>query len=384
MAYDVIVIGGGIVGAATAHALTHRGQNVLLLDRFEPGHEHGSSHGDGRVVRFNYPEPIYVEMARLAYAAWEALSTAAGRTLLQKTGLAETGSSDNPQIIAQRANFEQTGVPYEELTGSSYMQRYPQIRIPADSVVLLQADGAAAFATLAVQALWRLVAAQGGETLTGHRVTQIEADDGGVIVHSGGQSWRGRKIVLAAGAWANDLLAPLGITIPLEVTQEQLAYFSPRNEMDHSIGNLNVLLDWHKNPPFYTIPQIEVPGMKLGWHHTGKPVDPEQRRPDDQEILAGMHDYIKERFPHLNPEPIQTVTCLYTSTPDLHFVMDTHPTLRNVVIGAGFSGHGFKFGPTLGEILAALALEETPPVALDEFSLARFENLDQLKRRTGA
>jgi monomeric sarcosine oxidase len=382
--YDTIIVGGGIVGAATAYSLAKHGQHVVLIDQFEPGHTHGSSHGDGRVVRFNYPEPIYVEMAKVAYPAWQALGEVAGRPLLKKTGLAEMGPHGSEKIAAQRANFEQTGVPYDYFTGEAYMQRYPQVKLPADSEVLLQADGAAAFATPAVLALWQLVTRLGGETVSRQHVTAIEASDARVIVRAAEQQWQAQKVVIAAGSWVNQLLAPLGVEIPLHVTQEQLAYFAPKDDTDHRLGNINILLDWHKSPPFYTIPQIDVPGLKVGWHHTGQTADPDNRPAEKQAIYDGMSAYVAERFPHLDSTPFETVTCLYTNTLDYHFVMDTHPTLNNVVIGAGFSGHGFKFGPVLGDMLGALVLQTEPPVSLDNFTLARFEHPESLTPLMGA
>ena len=382
--YDTIIVGGGIVGAATAYALATSGQKILLLDQFEPGHTRGSSHGDGRIIRFNYPEAVYVQMARLAYAAWDRLSNVARQPLTQKTGIAECGPADNPQIAEQIANFEETGVPYEAMDGTTYMQHFPQVKVPTESVVLLQPDGGAVFATPAVLALWRLIAALGAETLSGQRVTQIDATDAGVTVHAINQTWEANKVVIAAGGWTNTLLKLLGIMLPLEVTQEQLAYFAPKDDTDHRLGSINAMLDWHHDPPFYCIPQIEIAGIKVGWHHTGNPINPDQPRFDNQDIINGMSAWVGERFPHLHTTPLQTVTCLYTNTPDYHFVLDTHPMQKNVVIGAGFSGHGFKFGPTIGEILAALVKEEAPPLDVSTFSIARFNDPSILQKRTGA
>lgn len=383
--YDTIIIGGGIVGAATADTLQRRGQRVLLLEQFAPGHTRGSSHGDGRILRFAYPEPIYLEMALRAYPAWHELGERAGGPFMQLTGGWDCGPADSPHLRELEENFQRFGIPYERLSAQESLRRFPHFHLEAGSEVIYQPEGGVLFATPALLAFWRLFAMGGGEAQTGVRVEGIEVVGEQLRVHtSEGQHWLARSLVVAAGGWSASLLAGLGLALPLTVTQEQVAYFAPRDGLDHRAQVMPVFIDYHTPAPFYGLPQIEVPGVKVGWHHTGSPIDPDAPRELDQENLARVQQFVQERLPHLDPTPIEQLPCLYTNTPDYHFLLDRHPDLPQVVIGSGCSGHGFKFGPVLGECLAALVLDEPPPVSLDTFALQRFETDDPLKRRTGA
>ncbi len=230
-----------------------------------------------------------------------------------------------------------------------------------------------------------MIGAAGGTTVTGERVTGIEVRGEEVtVVAESGARWQAPRLVVAAGGWSAKLLAEVGLELPLTITQEQLAFFPARDGLDHRASAMPVFIDYHAPDPFYGLPQIVVPGVKVGWHHRGQPIDADEPKPFDEENLAAVQRYVAERLPHLDTRYVERLTCLYTNTPDYHFILDRHPTLPNVIIGTGFSGHGFKFGPVLGESLAALALDEPPPVPLDMFALSRFAWVERLARRTNA
>ena len=371
--YDVIVLGGGIAGASAADVLTRQGVRTLLLDQFEPGHEHGSSHGDGRIIRLAYPESIYLEMAQLAYKSWAELSARAGEPLMQISGGLDCGPVGCQELAELETNYQRYNIPYERLSAAEIGQRFPQVHLDEGSEAIFQADGGVVFATPAVKALWRLVAQNGGETVTGERIDQIVIQGQQFRLQSvSGKKWTTRRLVIATGGWSRQLLGNLNLDLPLSVTQEQVAYFSVKGNIDHRVGVMPVLIDHHGSDNFYVLPQVDIPGVKIGWHRTGPEVTPEYRPPVNRENVAGMEAFVSRRFPHLEPSAFEVVRCLYTNTPDYHFILDKHPQLPNVVIGTGFSGHGFKFGPVLGQILAALAMDKTPPVALDQFSVNRF------------
>lgn len=394
--YDVIILGGGIMGASTAEQLTRRGKNILLLEQFEPGHSRGSSHGDGRIIRFAYPEPIYLEMAQLAYPAWAELEQRSGQRLIQITGGWDCGPAGCQQLAELETNFQSYHVPYERLTAAESNRRFPQFHLDEGSEAIYQPDGGVVFATPAVQAIWQLTQAAGATTITGERIEAIEANGETVQVRgTSGRSWQAARLVITAGGWANKLLADLDLALPLQPSQEQVAYFAPRDEVDHRVGAMPIFIDYHPDwdihppemqspTPFYGLPQIDIPGVKIGWHHTGPTIDPDQPRPQNEASLRGTQEFVRRRFPHLDPTPIEVVTCLYTNSPDYHFILDRHPSLPNVIIGSGFSGHGFKFGPVIGRLLAALALDEPPALPLDPFAISRFGRPEQLRVRTGA
>lgn len=387
-AYDVMVLGGGIIGASTAYALANKGKSVLLIDQFEAGHPHGSSYGDGRVVRFNYTEAIYVEMAMMGYPAWQRLSQAAGKTLIQKTGLLEYGAADCVPIKASEAQLKQYKLAYKKLTPDEANQRFPQFHFAENATIIYQAEGAVAFATPAVKALWRLFRGKGGTTITGKRIADITVNDESVtLTDTDGVDCIAAKVVIAAGGWAKQMLATTGLDIPIEVTQEILAYFPPKDDsISHQIGIMPVAIDYHDHleDPFYCLPIVDIGGVKMGWHHTGSIVQPDDERVIPEAILDGMRGWIARFFPHLQTEPLEIHTCLYSNTPDYHFILDKHPQHDNIVIAAGFSGHGFKFGPILGELLARLTLDETLPLSLETFALSRFNDPSKIHRRVGA
>lgn len=394
--YEHIILGGGIMGAATAEHLARRGKQVLLLEQFQPGHSRGSSHGDGRIIRFAYPEPIYLEMAQLAYPAWAELEQRSGQPLIQITGGWDCGPAGCFQLNELEANFQHYHIPYERLTAAQSNHRFPQFHLDEGSEAIYQPDGGVVFATPAVRAIWQLAQAAGATTITGERIEGIELDGETVRVRAAsGRQWQAARLVITAGGWANKLLADLDLCLPLQVSQEQVAYFAPRDELDHRVGVMPVFIDYHPewdtfNPdlqsptPFYGLPQIVIPGVKIGWHHTGPEIDPDDPRPQNQVSLRGTQTFVRKRFPHLDPTPIEVVTCLYTNSPDYHFILDRHPDLPQVIIGSGFSGHGFKFGPVIGRLLASLALDEPPALPLDQFALNRLGRPDQLRVRTGA
>ena len=385
---DVIVVGGGIVGAATAYALTQDNLDVLLIDQYEAGHTHGSSHGDGRIVRFNYTESIYVELAKHAYDAWETLGKTIGMPLIQKTGLIEFGAKGSKAVHASKQNLEQHNIPFESLGTNEINRRFPQLSIMDDAEIIYQPDGAVAFATPAVLDLWQLVRESGSTALENTKVTKIEANEQSVTVYTSDNVYTADKLVITAGSWAKQLLAQLDTDVPIEITQEILAYFpSTNDDLSHRVGDLPCLIDYthSEDQPFYSLPQIDVAGVKVGWHHSGDVVrDPANRPQASQEILEAIQASIERNYPHLSTEPIEVVTCVYSNTPDYHFILDTLPQYEHIAIGAGFSGHGFKFGPVLGRILANLVQGNDSPIALDTFKLNRFNNIEALEKHLGA
>jgi monomeric sarcosine oxidase len=387
--YDIIVLGAGIAGASAAEVLVRRGQRVLLVERFAAAHDGGSSHGDGRIIRYSYPEPVYVAMARRAYGAWAALEAAVGESLVERTGSWECGPPGSQQLADLEASFRRDGIVYEHLNAAQSAQRFPHFRLPESSSVLYQEEGGIVRAERAVLALLRLAQRGGAELALGEGAGWIHPEGDGVSVEGlRGTRWRARVVVVAAGGWTAPLVAPLGLELPLTVTREQVSYFPvrPGVDLDFGIGGMPTLIDYHNaDQPMYSLPRIDVPGVKLGWHHSGPEVVPgaQSETTVDQEILRRQQDYVREHLPGLDPEPIQISRCLYTNTPDYHFILDRHPALPQVVIGTGFSGHGFKFGPVIGEILADLALGKEPPVDLATFSLSRFAR-EGLQRRRSA
>ncbi len=356
-----------------------------LLEQFEPGHTRGSSHGDGRIIRLAYSEAIYVQMMLLAYEGWAELAARAGEPMTRQTGGWDCGPSGHPELAQLEHSFRTFDVPYERLSAAESNRRFPHFHLEPGSEALYQPDAGVVFPSQAVLALWRLIRAGGGDAVSGERVVAIEEAGEQVVVRArSGRCWRAARLVVAAGGWAAPLLAETGLTLPLSVTQEQVGYFLPADTLPHDASAMPVFIDYHTPDPFYGLPQLAVPGVKVGWHHTGAEIDPDAPQPLDDEALRTVERWVAERLPHLVPTATHPLRCLYTNSPDYHFILDRHPELPQIIIGSGFSGHGFKFGPVLGTILAALALDEPPPLSLDLFALGRFERTDRPARRTCA
>lgn len=381
--YDVIVVGGGVVGVSTAYVLARRGMSVLLLERYAPVHDHGSSHGDSRMIRFDYEENVYVEMAARAFRAWSDLAKRLGRPVFRQTGICNLASADAEVLDTLETRLRECGLPYERLSGPSFARRFPQLSLPRTSEAIYQPDSAVLFADEVVRSLWDCVLEDGVDALTETEVASIVPNEECVAVTAAdGRSWSGTCLVLATGGWTARWLNTLGIDADLLVTRELLAYFPQTGSVPHEAGAMPNVIDYHTPDPFYCVPQVRVPGVKAGCHRTGRVVEADDPEVVDGANLAAVQDFIGRRCPHLSRDPVAVKHCLYTNSADYHFILDRHPDYSHVVVAAGFSGHGFKFGPVLGEILAARLFDETPPVDTSLFRLERFSSPGVLKPRS--
>ena len=381
--YDAIVVGGGVVGVSTAYVLAGRGMRVLLLERYAPAHERGSSHGDSRMIRFDYEETLYVEMAARAFRAWEDLAKRLGRPVFRRTGICNLAPAESEVLETLETRLRDCELPYERLTGSDFTRRFPQFSLARTSEAIYQPDSAVLFADEVVRSLWGCVREDGVDALSETEVASIDLGDESVEVKTAdGRSWSGAHLVLAAGGWTGRWLEALGIDAPLVVTRELLAYFPQLGAVGHEAGVMPNVIDYHTPDPFYCVPQVRVPGVKAGCHRTGRTVEADDPEVVDGANLAAVQDFIGRRCPHLSRDPVAVHHCLYTNSADYHFILDRHPDYDHVVLAAGFSGHGFKFGPVLGEILAALLFNEPPPFDTSLFGLERFRRPGALKPRS--
>ncbi|MCY3555928.1 MAG: N-methyl-L-tryptophan oxidase [Gemmatimonadetes bacterium] len=381
--YDAIVVGGGIVGVSTAYVLARRGLSVLLLERYAPVHEHGSSHGDSRMIRFDYEENGYVEMAARAFRAWEDLAKRLGRPVFKRTGICNLAPAGAAVLETLETRLRECGLPFERLARANFAHRFPQLSLPPHSEAIYQPDSAVLFADEVVRNLWDCVVEDGVDALTETEVASIvPAEERVEVTAADGRSWSGTFLVLATGSWTDRWLNALGIDVDLVVTRELLAYFPQAGPVPHEAGAMPNVIDYHTSDPFYCVPQVRVPGVKAGCHRTGRVVKADDPVEVDDANLEAVRAFIGRRCPHLSRDPVAVKHCLYTNSADFHFILDRHPDYANVVLAAGFSGHGFKFGPVLGEILAARLFDETPPVDTNLFGLERFSSQRVLKPRT--
>jgi sarcosine oxidase len=344
--WDVVVIGAGAMGSAAAWWLARDGRSVLLLDRFPAGHHNGSSHGGSRIFRLAYEEPDYVRMAQAALPLWRELEADAGETLLDITGGVDHG---NPASIGRTAAaLEACGAPIERMTPAAAEERWPHLRFEGD--VLFQPDAGRCRADATVAALHARAAAAGADVRVGQGAAALEdmLVDDRIRVRVNGDAHEAAVAVVATGAWASKVIAGRADLPPMHVTQEQNFHFRPV-----SAGELS----WpsfihHQMPPRYGL-GTPGEGIKVGEHGGGKPCDPDHRDFEvDSAVRARVVEYARRWLPGVDPQPVTETTCLYTTTPTADPVIDRAGPL---VIAAGFSGHGFKFTPLFGKLLADLA-----------------------------
>lgn len=339
--FDVAVVGAGVMGSATAYALARTGRSVVVLERYELGHKRGSSHGTSRIFRLSYPETRYVEMAIEARSLWRDVEQASGRELLVTTGGIDVGEAGEDIAAA----LEACGIGFELLEGSAAHGRFSTVQVLNNETILLQPDAGVVAADAAVATFQHGTEGAGGEIRTLTQVLALEPGEDLVEVVTDHGSVTASVVVVTAGAWVADLLAPLGFDVPVQPTRETVAYF----EIE---GALPALVEWG-DPLMYALPTLHG-DLKVAEHIAGPPADPDSTGGVNEISLETLREWVASRFVGAAPKEHHSETCLYTNTPDESFILQR---IGRLVIGSPCSGHGFKFAPLIGERLAALAGE---------------------------
>jgi sarcosine oxidase len=370
--FDVAVIGLGVMGSAALQALAGRVQRVIGIERFTPGHDRGSSHGITRLIRLGYFEhPSYVPLLRRAYELWRALEQASGRKLLHVTGIAEIGPPDGILVQGTLASVHLHSLPHELLSAAELMQRIPAFRLPRDYVGVLQPDGGFLDAEPSSHALLALAKGAGAEIRTGERVQAIEPRAGNVRIVTDRGSIDAGAVIVAAGPWLKSLLPDL--PAPLRVTRQVMGWFTPVEPELVAPGRLPVFLLESEHGIHYGFPPFGDAQVKIAkHHHDDQTVDPETYNrtvstQDEHLIRAALAAHL----PAANGPLAKAQTCLYTMMPDGDFIIDRLPGCPQVIVASPCSGHGFKFAPVIGEILADLAIDGTTMHDISRFRLGR-------------
>ncbi len=371
--FEVVVCGLGATGSAALYQLARRGVRVLGLERFRPGHERGSSHGETRIIRLGYFEhPSYVPLVRSAYAGWREIEAAAGRQLLRVTGIAEIGPPDGVLVSGTLASSRQHGLRHEILTAAELMRRFPAFRVPSDTVAVVQPEGGFLEAEPAVEAMVGLAQAEGAEIRCGETIAAIEPLAGGVRITTDRGVVEAGAAIVALGAWIKALLSRLAV--PIRITRQVMAWFEPADPAPLGGGRLPVFLIESRHGIHYGFPPLRAGPVKVAKHHHGdQRVDPDAY---DRTVSAEDERLIRaalvEHLPAANGRLIKAKTCLYTMTPDGDFIIDRLPGAPQIVVASPCSGHGFKFAPVIGDILADLATTGATAQDISRFALARF------------
>jgi sarcosine oxidase len=372
--FDVIVVGVGGMGSAACYHLARRGQRLLGLERFDIGHAMGSSHGLTRIIRLAYHEsPAYVPLVRRAMDLWRELGDRFGEPLLFTTGSLDAGADGGDFFAGSLAAVEEHHLPHEILTAAEINRRFPAFNLPANHRGLFQPDGGFVASERAILAHVTLAQAAGAEIRARETVREWSPiAGGGVRVRTDRGEYEAGRLVLSPGAWISDLVPELKALAVAE--RQALGWFQPEHPQRFMPGTMPVAILMVEEGPYFTLPIWGAPAVKIGLHHhrgeRGHADALSREATGDDEAL--LRRCLARYMPDANGPVMMLQTCLYTNTPDEHFLIDTLPGNDDVVIASPCSGHGYKFASVIGEILADLAMQRPPAFDLGMFSLGRF------------
>ena len=375
MTYDVAIIGLGGIGSAIAAHCAKRGASVIGLEQFTPAHDRGSSHGRSRMIRQAYFEDsAYVPLVLRSYELWRALEEESGQQLLKITGVLSVGEENSDIISGTQRAAAQHGLALKKWTTDEVLKRYPTLRLLKNEVALFEPDGGVLDPELAVATHLKAAQAAGADLRFGTAAENWEANDRGVtVVLPDGRKITAKRLILSLGPWFKETLESLGIA--LRVQRNVQVWFTPSTNAYQAPRFPAFLLDRAGLPvPLYGFPDFGA-GVKVAFHGfgdltTGSELNREIDLSRDVEPVVRATE---EWMPGAASNFREAKPCMYSLTPDGNFVIDRHPREPNVILCGGFSGHGFKFAPVIGEIAADLALNGGSRHAIDFLSLKRFE-----------
>lgn len=372
--FDSIVVGVGGMGSATCYELAKRGKRVLGLERFGIPHDFGSSHGQTRIIRLAYYEdPSYVVLLRRAYALWDEIQQRAGEQLLYITGSIDAGTADSWVFKGSYNSAVQHDLPHEVLSGNEMARRFPAYRFPNEILGLFQPQGGFVLPERSIVAYVNATLAMGGEI---HGYEQVQdytsTGAGGVRVTTDRGTYEAGSLVFTGGAWSANLLPFLaGLAVP---ERQALAWLQPTVPDFFTRERMPVFNVEVPEGRFYGFPVWGIPGFKFGkYRHLGETGDadflPRTVTRADEVLLR---DFAVRYFPDGAGPMMNLKACLFTNSPDGHFILDRHPQMPQVSFAAGFSGHGYKFASVIGEIMADLAEHGESRHDIGFFRLSRF------------
>jgi sarcosine oxidase len=372
--FDVIVVGLGGMGSAAACELAQRGRRVLALEQFSVGHEQGSSHGHTRIIRQAYYEhPDYVPLVLRAFERWYDLEQRQGVHLLTGCGCLSVGRPDCEMILGVRRSAREHGLPLETLEPAQLRHRFPQFRFGEEYAGVLESTAGFLFVEECVRAHVREAIRCGAVIHESESVREWRASRGGVEVTTDRGHYSAGKLVLTAGPWTGQLLAGRGA--PLTVMRQVPMWFGTRDDSAFRRDRFPLYIVDTPAGYFYGFPVLDGRGAKVARHYgapqlqspaeIGRDVTPADEEP--------LRDFLRAHLPDVNGPCQRSAVCVYTLTPDRHFVIDLHPDYPDVALAAGFSGHGFKFASVVGEVLADLAESGRTALPISMFRVGRFD-----------
>lgn len=371
--FDVIILGLGAMGSAAAYHLARRGRRVLGLEQFTPAHDRGASHGRSRIIREAYFEgPRYVPLIRRAYELWDTLQQESGARLLLPTGGLMIGPEESELVQGALASARQHDLRHELLSRADLRRRFAQFAAEEATVAVWEPRAGALFPEDCIRAHLAGATRAGAVLQFEEPVRQWHAAGDTVEVTTAGGIYSAGRLIVTAGPWAGQVLPRLGL--PLEVERNVMYWFRPRDPALFTPDRCPVYIyEYAPRRLVYGFPALRADGIKVAYHHSGELCTPETIRRDvGEDEIQGMRGLLARYLPEANGELLQTATCMYTNTPDGHFIIDRHPDYASVTIACGFSGHGFKFSPVIGEALAEFCEYGHTRHDIELFRLRRF------------
>lgn len=369
---DVAVVGLGAFGSAALWRMAVRGVRVIGIEQHAPGHDLGSSHGQSRVIRTAYAEdPRYVPLVREAFGLWRELESKTATSLLTMTGALMIGPAGCPLLDGTLASVQEHGLPHEVLDVAALRARFPQHVVADDEVAVHESDAGVLRPEAGVVAAVAAAERAGAQIRAGVRVSRIHEDGEAVVVHTDAGDLRVAQAAVTVGPWLPELVPELADTLWVE-RQVQL-WFRPRYLASYTPDAFPVFI--HQAAPnhhCYGIPAVDGETVKVAIHHEGARTTADSvDRAVSAADIEPVARFVRERLVGLDPEPVRTAVCLYTNTPDDHFIVGRLPGRHRILVMGGCSGHGYKFAPVLGDVAADLVTSGTTTRPVDLFEPSR-------------
>jgi sarcosine oxidase len=369
---DVAIIGLGAMGSAAVYHLSKLGKSVIGFDLSTPPHTLGSTHGQSRIIREAYFEhPLYVPIVQRSYECWGELQEASGERLLLNTGGLLIGPDNGTLIAGTRLSADRHKLDYEMLSAKQIRKHYPVLHPDDVTVGLWEPRAGILLPEKCVEVYLALAQQQGADLHLGEPVTEWKPDGDGVRIKTKNAEYLATQLVLAPGAWLTDFVPEL--SLPLTIERQVLYWFDPVDQKDQFGLQRLPIFAWEyvKDQLFYGFPNLGD-GVKVALHHQGQITDVESiDRNVSSEETDAMRVIIEVTIPDLAGPILRTEVCMYTNTPDGHFLIDFHPDLPQVLIASACSGHGFKFAAVMGEIVSDLVIKRKSEFDLSPFRVSR-------------
>lgn len=370
--FDVVAVGAGAMGSATAYYLAKSGKKVLLLEQFGFLHNKGSSHGESRIIRRAYPEKHFAELMPHAFDLWHEIEKEIGEPIIQTTGGLDFGNKGNPELNSVEEACKSIGINYEKLDSDELRKKFPILKIPDNYFGIYQSEAGIINPNRAVSILQELARKNGAYLVDNSKVKSINTENEEIEVVTNQTKYTTNKLVITSGAWINSTLGLIDdkIQLDVEVWKMTIAYWKVLDPKNYTPPNFPIFINW-QTKHYYGFPISERRDyIKIGPHFKSEIIENVENKDTEpnHNVADLLTNYVDSRFKNIEPTPIDLQSCLYTMTTDENFIIDFHPNNSSIIIGAGFSGHGFKFTPLVGKMISQMITDgET------EFDRSKFD-----------